>query len=530
MNEKKKAGGFLDFKDVDMIIFIPTLLVFLAFVIWGLVDGSSMNHVMSGFLGFFTNKLGSLILVITFCFFAFEIYIAFSKYGKIRLGADDDKPEHSYFNWFAMLFAACYGCGITFWGASEPLTFVATPVFNLEPYSAEAAEMGLAAAFNHWGPLPWCYTLICSMAVGYWIYRKNMPPRFSLGLYPLFGKKHYGNWLCRLIDGVLVMAAMCAGVTMFGFAINQFGSGLNEVFGIATTNTVRLVCLVITVGLFTWSCLSGVKKGIAFLSRINIYLAVFLMVVVFGIGSTLFDLDLGVHAFGQFMNNFFALNFNTDPISQSGFPQAWTIFYWAWWISSAAQIGLFVASISKGRTMREMIIGLLVVAPLSTFCWFSVFGGGAIYQQYFGGHDLVSVVLEKGAEYGAWAYLKTLPFFQIIGVLYLILGFVFLVTSGDSGVFSWSQASMKRTYNKIEPAKSIRLVYCLIWLVVCGILLVNVGNSMSAIQAAGVSISVPCFIIFSLYCVSFYKAVKADTPVTRAELDKQAAEVGRTEE
>ena len=187
------------------------------------------------------------------------------------------------------------------------------------------------------------------------------------------------------------MAAMCAGVTMFGFAINQFGSGLNEVFGIATTNTVRLICLTITVALFTWSCLSGVKKGIAFLSRINIYLAVFLMVVVFGLGSSLFDLDLGVHAFGQFMNNFFALNFNTDPISQSGFPQAWTIFYWAWWISSAAQIGLFVASISKGRTMREMIIGLLVVAPLGTFCWFSVFGGGAIYQQYFGGHDLVSL-------------------------------------------------------------------------------------------------------------------------------------------
>ena len=532
MNEKKKSffSSITNFKDVDMLIFIPIVVFFAAFIAWGLIAPDSMNGIMSGFLNFFTGKLGTIFLVVTFGFFVFELFIAFSKYGNIRIGADDDKPEHSYFTWFCMLFAACYGSGLTFWAVSEPLTFVATPIFSdIEPYSAAAAETGLAAAYNHWGPLPWTYTLICSMAVGYFVYRKNMSPRYSLGLYGLIGKKYYGNWVCRLIDMVLTLAAMCAGATMFGFAVNQFAAGLHEALGIPVTNSVRILSLAASVAVFTWSCLSGVKKGIAFLSRLNIRFCIFLMVVCFGLGPTLFQMDMGVHAFGEFMNNFFALNFNTDPITQSGIPQAWTMFYWAWWISSAAQIGLFVASISRGRTMREMIIGLLVVAPLGTFVWFAVFGGGGIYQQYFGGKDLVSVVLNQGPEYGTFAYLETLPLAQILMIAYLLLGFIFLVTSGDSAVFSWSQATMKRTYNHVEPAKSIRFVYCMIWFVSCAILLLNVENSMSAIQAAGVSISVPCLIIFTMYCVSFYKAVKSDTPVSRAELNAQGVAVGRDE-
>jgi len=527
MNDKKKKSILADFEYVDKGIFIPLVIIFLAYICWGLFFGDSMASVLGSVLSFISGKLGALFLILTFSFFIFCIWLACSKYGKIKIGADDDKPEHSYFTWFSMLFAANYGVGITFWGASEPLYFTGFPAFGLEPNTAEAAELGLAYAYMHWGPIPWVFNLIAGIVLGYYIYRKNMAPRFSLGIYPLVGKERYGNWVCRLVDGVMVLAAMAAVTTAIGFAVNQYGVGLEKVLGIPQSTIVKLTCLIIAVVIFTWSCLSGVKKGIAWLSNMNIRLSIIVMFVVFCVGPTLFQLDIGTTAFGEFLNNFFKMSFWTDPINKSGFPQAWTMFYWAWWASCACQVGLFVASISKGRTIREMVVGLLIVAPLGTFVWFAAFGGGAIYQQFFGGHDLVSVVLNQGAEYGLFAFLETLPLHRILGAAYLLLCLIFLVTTGDSAVFSWSQVSMKPSYNKVEPAKSVRLIYCLLILTASAILIIRAGSSMSAIQSGAVSIAAPAMVIFVLYCFAIVKAVRADTPVTRAELDAEAAKVGR---
>ena len=500
-------------KEVDLLIAGLCAGVFGAFLIWSQLAGDNMGEIMKQALAFFTQKLGSTYLIVSFATLIFCLYLAFSKYGSIKIGAEEDKPQYSFFAWFSMLFAACYGSGLVYWGACEPLSFIATPPFNIEPGSIRSAEIALSYAFFHWGFTPWALAALPAVAFGYFIFRKNMSPRYSMFLEPLLGDK-YGNNLCRVVDALLVVSAIGALACCLGLGIKQFVFGLNSVLGIPNTMFVTISFCLLSVIVFTFSCLSGVDKGIKFLSTMNVYLAIGIVLFVFLIGPTFFTLDLSTQAFGELLNNYLRMSFHTDPIGKSGFAQGWTIFYWAWWFSCATQIGLFIASISRGRTIREMIMGILFFAPLGTFCWIGTMGSTAIYQQFIGGTDLVAILKSVGNDGALWAFLNTLPFSKLLGIAHLLLIFIFLVTTCDSAVYVWAQCTMNQNYKNLEPSKAVRLSYC-VGISVVVILLMLRGEGLTGFQLSPVIVSFPVVIIFLAMMVAIIKAMSTDKSITK---------------
>ena len=501
------------YKEVDGVIAGVCAGAFAAFLIWSQVAGDSMGEIMSSALAFLTQKVGAIYLITAFVIIAFCLYLVFSKYGSIRLGADDEKPEYPFFAWFSMLFAACYGSGLVYWGVAEPLTFIGKPPFAIVPGSIRAGEISLAYAFFHWGFTPWAMTALPAVAFGYFLFRKNMSPRYSMFLKPLLGD-NYGNALCRMVDALLVVSAVGAMVCCLGLGVKQFVFGLNSVLGIPNNMFVTMSFCLLTVATYTISCVSGLDKGIKFLSTTNVYLALGVTAFVFLVGPTFFTLDISTQAFGELLNNYFRMSFNTDPIGKSGFSQGWTIFYWAWWFSCAAQVGLFAASISRGRTIREMIIGIILFAPLGTFCWIGTMGGTAIYQQFFGGTDLVAILQNVGTDGALWAFLNTLPFSKLLGVAHLCLIFLFLVTTCNSGAYVWSQNTMHQQYKSLVPSKPVRLTYCLALSVVAMLLLLR-GKGISGLQLMPVVVSSPIIIIFIVMMVAAIKALREDSSITK---------------
>ena len=501
------------YKEVDLLIAGICAGVFSLFLIWSQVAGDNMGAIMTSALGFFTKKLGAIYLIVSFLTLCFCIYLAVSKYGNVKIGKDDEKPQYSFFAWFSMLFAACYGSGLVYWGACEPLTFITQTPFGIEPGSMRAAEVALSYAFFHWGFTPWALTTLPGIAFGYFIFRKGMSPRYSMFMQPLLGDK-YGNKLCRLVDALLVVSAIGALACCIGLGTKQFVFGLNTVLGIPNTTFVTICFCLLSVVVFTISCISGVDKGIKILSTTNVYLALALVVVVLIIGQPFFVLDLSTQAFGDLLNNYLRMSFYTDPIGKNGFAQGWTIFYWAWWFSCATQIGLFIATISRGRTIRQMVAGILFFAPLGTFAWIGTMGSTAIYEQFFGGTDLVAILKEFGNDGALWAFLDTLPFSKILGIAHLALIFIFLVTTCDSAVYVWSQCTMHQEYKDLEPSKVVRLAYCVGITVVVLILMLR-GEGITGFQLSPVIVSFPVVVIFIAMMYAIIKAMDNDPDINK---------------
>lgn len=501
------------YEEVDWLIAGICAGVLTLFLLWSQLAGDNMGEIMTKALAFFTKKLGSTYLIVSFITLVFCIFLACSKYGDIKIGADDEKPRYSFFVWFSMLFAACYGSGLVYWGACEPLTFISQTPFGIEPGSERAAEVALSYAFFHWGFTPWALTALPGIAFGYFIYRKNMAPRYSVFLQPLL-KDKYGGYLCRFVDALLVVSAIGALACNIGLGTKQFVFGLNTVLGIPNNTFVLISFCILTVVVFTFSCISGVDKGIKFLSTANVYLALGIVVVVLVIGPTFFTFDLSTQAFGDLLHNFFRMSFYTDPIGQNGFAQGWTIFYLAWWFACATQIGLFIATISRGRTIRQMIIGILLFAPLGTFAWIGTMGSTAIYQQFVGGIDLVAVLKELGNDGALWAFLETLPFSKILGVAHLILIFIFVVTTCDSAIFVWSQCTMHQKFTNIEPSKVVRLAYCAGVTIIVLILMVR-GVGVTGFQLSPVIVSFPVVVIFIVMMYAIMKAMNTDSLINK---------------
>ena len=413
-----------------MVFRISFLLIALLATIAGLAParfGATVQWLLGGMLA----NTGWLYLLVVFATLVFMLYLAFGRMGGLRIGGEDAEPQFSLPSWLAMLFAAGMGIGLVFWGAAEPLSHYFNPPEGIEPASMPATRAAMRYAFFHWGLHPWAIYALFGLAMAWFQYNRRGRGQLSDLLQPVLGRHHRG-WPGYCVDIAAVVATAIGVATTLGFGTLQIVAGLGRVFGVPAGTPVQLAVIVVAFVLYMASSLSGVDRGIKWLSGFNLVLAAVLMSIVLVLGPTAFLFDVFTTTLGGYLDHLVEMSLRLSPFSGSGWANDWTIFYWAWWISWAPFVGTFIARVSYGRTIREFVAGTVLAPSLLGFAWFSVFGGTALWQQLRVA-DL-QPALEAGYQNVLFEMFSNMPLGTFMSALALALLMIFFVTSADSAV------------------------------------------------------------------------------------------------
>ncbi|MEG2406549.1 MAG: BCCT family transporter [Clostridiales bacterium] len=493
--------------NVDKKVFFIGGAISFAFVAWAALAPKIAEKILGNVLSLFSTNFGWLYLIVVSSFIVFLIIICCSRYGKIPLGKDDEKPEYSYLSWFFMLFAAGMGIGLVFWSVAEPMSHYLTPPL-IKGGTAQAASDAMRITFTHWGIHPWaCYAII-GLPLAYFQFRKNRPALISSCFEPLIGEKRAAGAWGSVINILAVMATVFGVATSLGMGAMQINSGLTYVFGIPYNNLVTIIIIVITTTLFIISSVSGIDKGIKILSNTNMILVGLFLVFVFLAGPSLFLLNFFTDSVGNYLANIVTSSFWTDPFGQAeGWLGSWTIFYWAWWISWAPFVGGFIARISRGRTIREFILGTLLVPVLLSFIFMSVMGGTAINFD-MNGVTNIGDSLGQSTSFALFALLENFPFATVSSILAIILICVFFITSADSSTFVCAMMTSRGVQN---PDGRLKVFWGITQGSVAIVLLVAGG--LSALQTASIVVALPFMFVCILVMFAFVKAIKTDSAI-----------------
>ncbi|WP_299444887.1 BCCT family transporter [uncultured Phycicoccus sp.] len=472
-------------------VFWPALGIIVTFVVLALAAPGAMGDLFSTLNGTVVGDLGWYYILIVSGFVAFALWIAVSPMGRIVLGRDEEAPEFGLRTWFAMLFAAGMGIGLVFWGVAEPLNHFAAPPPGTGDTPAEAARVATDVTYLHWGLHAWGIYVIVGLAMAYAIHRKGRPVSIRWALEPLLGDRVKG-WLGDTIDVIAVVGTVFGVATSLGFGVTQVGAGLEFLGAVGTAGTGLLVLLVIGItAMATVSVVTGLDKGIKFLSNVNMGLAGALMLAVLILGPTVFLLGDFVSSVGSYVSNFFRLSFQTLSFEGSdgtAWLSGWTTFYWGWWMSWAPFVGVFIARISRGRTVREFVAGVLLVPTLVTFLWFAVFGGSAIHREIFGEGGLIGPEGAVDTEGALFQLLDGFPLSGLLSVVAIVLVVIFFVTSSDSGSFV---VDMLASGGNPEPPVWSRVLWATLEGAVAAALLLAGGGGLSALQTAAILLALP---------------------------------------
>ncbi|WP_345238742.1 glycine betaine uptake BCCT transporter [Pontibacillus salipaludis] len=504
-------------KNVTKVFFL-SIGVAILFIIWGVIPKETLpnynlNAVTSNIQGFLVEKFGWFYLLSSTGFLIFAIFLIFSKYGNIKLGKDTDEPEYPYITWFAMLFSAGMGIGLIFWGAAEPIAHFHNPPLA-ESQTPAAAREALRYSFFHWGLHPWGIYAIIALALAYFQFRKEAPGLISSILTPLLGEKRTNGALGTLVDFIAVFATIFGVATSLGFGAKQISGGVTYLIdGLEDTFTVQLIIILIVTFLYMISAQTGLNKGIKYLSNTNIVLAIALMLFLLFAGPTNFIMDLFTTTFGSYLQNLPSMSFKLSPFEQNSWTQDWTIFYWAWWIAWAPFVGTFIARVSKGRTVREFILGVLLVPTIFGALWFSVFGGTAINLEFFEDAKIQELVAENGSEVALFSVLDQVPIGGVMSVIAILLISTFFITSADSATFV---LGMQTTNGDLNPSNQVKFIWGLVQSTAAAVLLWQGG--LGALQTAAIIAAFPFAMIMILMVFSLLKSFKEEAqryPLTR---------------
>ena len=489
-------------KKVTNVFWISLALVILA-VAYGAFAPDNFAEVTGNIEKFLTTSFGWYYLLIVSIMVLFCLFFLVSPMGQIKLGKDTDKPEFSFGTWIAMLFSAGMGIGLVFWGAAEPLSHFAIDSATAELGSAEAFRESMRFSFFHWGIHAWAIYAVVALALAYAQFRKGEPGLISSTLKPLFGDKMKGPW-GTLVDVIAVFATVVGVATTLGFGAIQINGGLAYMFDGITAGSfaTQLVIIGIVTVLFMISAWSGLSKGIKYLSNANMVLAVLLLVLVIVLGPTLLILNMFTDTFGTYFQNLIEMSFRSAPIDgeNRAWIDGWTIFYWAWWISWAPFVGIFIARVSKGRTIRQFLFGVLMIPTVISFLWFAAFGTTAIDVQN-SGVDLTGLLTEETL----FAVFNELPLGILLSVVAVFLIVTFFVTSADSATFV---LGMQTTNGSLYPQNAVKLTWGIAQSSIAVILLSTGG--LDALQTVLIIAAFPFSIIMLLMMASFYKALNLE--------------------
>lgn len=482
-------------------VFWITLALVLVTVAFGAIVPESFEAVTANMQAFITSTFGWYYLIIVGLMVAFTLFLIVSPYGKIRLGKDSDRPAYSRTTWFAMLFSAGMGIGLVFWGAAEPLSHFAVSSPTGETGTPQAFRDAMRYTFFHWGLHAWAIYAIVALALAYFQFRKGEPGLISATLKPIFGDKMLGPWGV-VVDVFAVFATVIGVATTLGFGAVQISGGLSYLFGFEASYGLQVIIIAVVTVLFLASAWSGLSKGIKYLSNTNMVLAILLLVGVVIIGPTLLIFNMFTETLGSYLQNIVRMSFRAAPLDGSTreWINGWTIFYWAWWISWAPFVGIFIARVSKGRTIREFVTGVLLLPSLVSFFWFSAFGSTAIEIQ-----DKVTDISGLATEEVLFATFNELPFATILSIIAIILIGTFFITSADSATFV---LGMQTTGGSLNPDNSVKIVWGLAQSSIAVILLS--ANGLTALQNALIIAALPFSFIMILMMISTLKALQLE--------------------
>lgn len=437
-------------------------------------------------------------------FFVLLLVIALGPKGRLKLGPDDAEPDFPYLSWVAMLFAAGMGIGLMYFGVAEPVQHYITPP-EAPPETMQAAREAMAITYTHWGFHGWAIYGLVGLGLGYFSHRKGLPLAMRSAFHPLIGERIYGPW-GDLIDILAICGTLFGIATSLGVGVSQIVSGLHDIFGLPNTPWMQVALIGIVMGIATLSALSGVGKGVRRLSELNLVLAVCLMLFIMLAGPTLFLIRAYVQNFGLYLDQFIVRSFTLYAYEPRAWLADWTLFYWAWWIAWSPFVGMFIARISRGRTVREFIISVLCVPTGFTFLWMTVFGNSAMALDMGLAHGAISDAVRADLSTALFRFLDYFPLSTVTSGFAIAMVLVFFVTSADSGALVLSSLSSKNTED--ETPKWVR-IYWSVFLALCASALLLAGG-LSALQTATLLAALPFTVVLILMGVGLVRQMQAD--------------------
>ncbi|MBO4364703.1 MAG: BCCT family transporter [Eggerthellaceae bacterium] len=491
-------------------VFIISLVVSLAIVVWAVGFNDNFSVASNWILNFLEVRFGWLYLLSVMAILIFGFAVAFSKYGNIKLGPDDSEPEYSTITWFGMLFGCAMGIGLIFWGLSEPICHFAAENIpgGIEPGTDAAAMFAFRSTFMDWTFHPFAIYCVMGMGIGYMSFRKGKPQLISSVLEPLVGEKLTKGWLGKLVDILAIFATMCGIVTSLGLGTMQIGAGLSHLTGGVIPNTLATLIIIVAVisVIYIGTAAIGIDKGIATVGNINLVLASALVILCFILGPTTDQLNNLIGGVGAYFQNFFQDSLLLNTYGDNSWTYGWRIFYWAWWIAWAPFVGTFIARISRGRTIREFVIGAMVVPPLVAFIWVSVLGSMPITLFFNGTFSMDQLVTLSGTpEVALFITFSHYPLGIVISLIALVLIITFFVTSANSGTFALSMLSSEGDLN---PPRTKMIFWGLIQsLLAIGMLM---AGGLKPLQTMSVASAFPFMFVLIAVMFAIPKALKTD--------------------
>ena len=494
---------------LDKVTFGVAAGLAVAFLVWGVVDSTGMGETTGTVLGKLTSLFGWLFILVSAMFLLFSAYLAASRYGHIRLGPDDSEPEFSTFSWVSMMFATGMGIGLMFWGVAEPLTYLTSsdagsiPPGRGDAGTPDSARVAMEYAFFHWGFHPWAMYAVIGLAIGYFAYRKGAGNLVSGAFGPLLGERATRG-PGKAIDVVAIFATLFGSATSLGLGALQITGGLDDVFGSGKSKWLAVAVIAVLTLCFVLSAVTGVEKGVQLLSNANALAAVLLVFFLFVVGPTVFILGTFTESIGGYLTHLPTMTFRTGAFGSEQFLSTWTIFYWAWWISWTPFVGMFIARISKGRTIREFVVYVILVPSIVSFVWFSILAGSAFDLQLSGAKDFTETVAE-GSEGALFAMLREYPLASVTVVLAVFLVAIFFITGADSASIVMGMLSQN---GKEEPMRWLVVFWGVAQGAVAGVLLFSGG--LQALQTLVIIVAGPFMLVICAMCVSLMKSLRAE--------------------
>ena len=508
----------------DRIVFGVTAALTLAFVLWGAIATKSLEDASTSMLNGLIHNGGWAFILAASAFVVFALWLAVSRYGKITLGEEGEKPEFRTVSWVAMMFSAGMGIGLMFYGVSEPLGHFGSPPPGTDPANAaEAMQTAMATTLFHWTLHPWAIYAVVGLAIAYSTFRRRRRQTISAVFTPLIGEKRANGGVGRFIDILAIFATLFGSAASLGLGALQIGSGMKELGWMEKAGTGLLISIiaVLTVA-FVASAVSGVEKGIQWLSNTNMVLALLLVVFVFIAGPTVIVLDLLPTSIGAYLGDLPQLIGRTEATGGKDVATwlgSWTVFYWAWWISWTPFVGMFIARISRGRTIRQFVGGVILVPSTVSLLWFAVFGGTAMKMKAAG-----SLADESTPEGQLFGLLKEFPIATVTSILVMILVGIFFVSGADAASIVMGTLSQKGSF---EPTKMV----VIFWGVVTGavaavMLLIGDGedDALKGLQNLTILVAAPFAVVMVGMCVALMRDLRCDPLIVRGEMGVEAVE------
>lgn len=500
------------FANVNPNVFLSTVAIIVIFLAVVVLAPNSFELITQQLNQWVTDSFSWFYVLSVAIFLILLIYIALSDMGKIKLGPDHSQPAYSNASWFAMLFTAGMGIGLMFFGVAEPVMHYVSPPTG-EAETIQSAQQAMRVTFFHWGLHAWAIYTVVGLSLAYFAYRHNLPLKIRSSLYPIIGKKIYGP-LGDAVDTFATIGTVFGVATTLGFGVTQINAGLNYLFGIEQSATIQVILIVVVSAMASMSVFLGLDKGIKRLSELNLILALILLLFVFFASSSIYLLQTTIQNAGQYISNLFAMTFNLYAYQPNGWIGGWTIMYWAWWISWSPFVGMFIARVSKGRSIREFIVGVLLIPTGFTLIWMGFMGNAALYSILHEANHALVLAVQQDSSVALFEFLHSLPFSAVMSVLATFLVMLFFVTSADSGALVTDYLTAKS-----ENSPMWQRLFWTVLMAVLAIVLLLVGG-LSALQSATMMSALPFTFILLLICWGLLKALHLE--VTKMNALQQA--------